>query len=109
MSKEKRCKCCYEKNLGIKPYCSKCQKVDISCFGDYTTGLSNSEIDKYLMRRANTEAITRIRERFNKIAGVNTVGVHQCEMCGKQMSLMYRHDVERFADVLFLGKGTYFD
>ena len=40
---------------------------------------------------------------FNKIAGCNTGVIVD------GYALMYREDVARFADQLFLGKKTYFD
>lgn len=109
MSILKRCQYCGEKILHINPYCSKCQNVDINNFGEYITGLTSFEIERYLGRRANTLATKRLVKKFNQAAGCNTVGVHTCESCGEQISLMYRWDVKRFADVVLLGKETYFD
>jgi hypothetical protein len=82
-------------------------KIDIKSYGDYRLGLTKEEIQFYLLCRAFQNNLRRkpevIFEKFNEIAGCNTCAVVQGKV------LMYRHDVERFADVLFEGKSTYFD
>jgi len=85
------------------------EKVDINEFGVYTHGLTGNEIKEYLKKRSGVTKIGNLYRKFLRIAGVNTVATCKCEFCGWEFSLMYRHDVERFADVLFLGKKTYFD
>ena len=90
--------------------------VDINEFGKYRLGLTRSEIKAYLAVRWNElvspkEKIKKIGElqylQFCKIAGVNICAV--IREGKKDISLMYRHDVERYADKLFLNKSTYFD
>lgn len=82
----------------------------LSCYGQFLQGLTNKEITEYLQVRANNLNIDSIYKKFNKIAGCNTVGMFVCPNCKKETILMYRHDVERIADVLFgKTKGTYFD
>lgn len=101
---KKRCKLCGTPNVGIKPFCTECSKVNISNFGDYMHGLAGEEIKTYISRRANTLSVARLYKKFVNIAGCNTMAV------GPQgQSLMYRHDVERFTDKLLLGKETYWD
>lgn len=78
-------------------------------YGKYRNGLTSEEIDDYLRMRANTVSIKKIRKKFYKIAGVNTVSSCICKECGHMEILLYRHDVLRFADQLFLGTKTYWD
>ena len=93
--------------------------VDIENYGIYKIGMTGEEIKEYLKDRYNSkEGNLGIRKRkylivfykkFNKIAGTNTCATIICPCCKKQIILMYRHDVERFANVLFEGIKTYFD
>jgi len=85
------------------------EKIDLEQCGIYQMGLTTSEIKEYLKKRAGITKLGRLYEKFNRIAGVNTVGAGRCEFCGKQFSLMYRHDVERFTNLLLKGIPTYFD
>jgi len=87
------------------------QVFDIYSYGDYRMGLTNKEIKDYLVIRHNDLKKIKIKKcsialfkKFCKIAGVNT-----CALGPNGEILMYRHDVQRFADVLFLNKPTYFD
>ena len=88
------------------------------------TKLSGEEIKKYLLNRWLTLDITKRRkllkkhkgtiekqllEIFYKIAGVNTAAVYKIPCCKKEFSLMYRHDIQRFSDKMFLGTTTYWD
>jgi hypothetical protein len=106
---KKQCKYCEEPIATGKPYCHKCTQPIINNIGKYTMGMTSEEIESYLGRRANTLSTKTLVNKFNKICGVNTMGVHICPKCGEHIALMYRHDVERFADVLFYRKQTYFD
>jgi len=87
------------------------KQIGIEYYGDYRLGLTTEEIKNYLLARAyifnfKEKNIDKLYKKFDEIAGVNTVAVHPN---GKD-SLMYRHDVLRFSDVLFKKtKGTYFD
>lgn len=89
--------------------------IDIYNFGKYVEGLTNNEIRHYLFLRykeKNNKKLSGTKKmylfkRFCKIAGANTVTGKFIN--GKLISLMYRHDVERFADVMFKNKLTYFD
>ena len=84
-------------------------KNNIEDYGKYRLGLTKEEIKKYLKMRANTNKLGGLYKKFCKIAGVNTVAIVTTDCCKKDIRLMYRWDVERFADVLFLNKPTYFD
>ena len=79
-------------------------KLDISNYGVYRLGLTSEEIICYLQARANKINIKRLYKKFNRIAGCNT-----CAVAPNGEHLMYRWDVERFADALFNGTATYFD
>lgn len=83
-------------------------------YGAYRHGLTDKEIDKYLRVRSRETKYSKysagqLRNKFNKIAGINTMAVVICEKCKKELVLMYRHDVLRFADQMFLGVPTYWD
>lgn len=84
-------------------------KLDLSSYGQFKGGLTSEEINNYLIARANTLNIKRLRKKFNEIAGVNTCTSYTCPKCGVCKSLMYRHDILRFVNVLFEGKSTFFD
>ena len=87
-------------------------QIDIEQFGIYLSGLTNEKIDQYIKERSghtNKRILKLLRGRFNKIAGINTMGVIETPCCKKSIVLMYRHDVKRFADQLFEGKRTYWD
>ena len=75
-------------------------------YGTYRIGLTAEEIKTYLKLRAGTTRLGDLYKRFCKIAGVNTVGVEWTrDRKGElhSISLMYRWDVNKFADNLFLG------
>lgn len=96
--------------IKAKFYLDENGEPEINLFGRYRSGLTNQEINDYLRARAGTVQVKTLRKKFNKIAGVNTGSSASCENCGYLQSLMYRHDVKRFADVLFgITNGTYFD
>jgi hypothetical protein len=78
--------------------------TDINEFGDYRLGLTGHEIEDYLYCRAPRRNQIKLRKDFVKVAGINTGAV-----TSTGMSLLYRHDVKRFADVVLLKKKTYFD
>ena len=82
---------------------------ELRSYGTYRLGLTREEIKDYLRARANKIRVEKLYKEFCKIAGVNTMGVYTCPDCGMHKSLMYRHDVKRFADVLFKGIPTYWD
>lgn len=82
----------------------KNNEIDIYDFGAYRYGLTTEEIDEYLRQRTGKKRVKLLHKKFSKIAGVNTMAV------GPQgQSLMYRHDVKRFADALLLNIPTYWD
>ena len=93
------------------------EKLNINQFGKYRLGLTNDEIKEWLKLRWNEilswrgKPIKRINkatwDKFWKIAGVNTMAV--IREGHKKITLMYRHDCERFTDKLYLNKETYFD
>jgi len=84
------------------------KKVDIEEFGIYRQGLTGAEIQEYLKKRAGVKEIGNLYKQFGKIAGANT-GMVVLDEFENRIYLMYRHDVERFAGVLFENKETYFD
>ena len=85
---------------------------DLTYYGDYLHGLDDEEITKYLLSRSiwsGNKKFQKMRVKallkiFNKIAGVNT-----CALTKDGKVLMYRHDVQRFADLMFDGTATYWD
>jgi hypothetical protein len=79
-------------------------KIDINEFGDYRAGLTGNEISDYLFCRAPRRNQIKLRKDFVKVAGCNTGA-----LTSTGVSLMYRHDVKRFADVVLLKKKTHFD
>jgi len=95
------------------------RQIDIDKFGEFRIGLSDKEINTYLKQRYNSYAnylglklmtkgeLKSLRKNFDKIAGVNTLGV--IFINGEDNGLMYRYDVKRFADLLFMGKSTLWD
>jgi len=87
----------------------KKDEVDLTYFGNYRMGLTDKEIKEYLKKRAGVNRLGSLYRQFTKIAGVNTGALVITDCCKKEVYLMYRHDVKRFADVLFLGTTTYFD
>jgi hypothetical protein len=78
--------------------------ADIEQFGEYREGLTGAEIKEYLHKRAPRRKIAKLIKQFSNIAGINTGAV-----TSTGQSLMYRHDVLRFADKVLLNKDTYFD
>lgn len=94
-------------------------KVDINSYGEFKHGVTDSEVEDYLRVRSGKMAIKTIEKKFNDIAGRNTAmlvtvegsifTVGDSEKTTVCVILNYRHDIERFADVLFEGKPTYFD
>ena len=89
--------------------------IDIYKFGKFKLGLTAEEIRVYLRERLNElnqfnvykKCPADVIRRFNKVAGINTMS---CKMIkGKLVPLMYRHDVERFANCIFCKTPTYFD
>ena len=84
------------------------KEIDIYSSGIFRGGLSSEEVNNYLIARSNKINIKKLRKKYDEIAGVNT-----CEVVcanGKSIILYFRHDVERFADVLFKKtKSTYWD
>jgi len=88
--------------------------LDIYNYGEYRRGLTNKEIDAHLRVRAiGTKyakySTKQLRNKFSKIAGVNTGAFVTCPICQKPISLMYRSDVERFVDQMFYGIPTFWD
>lgn len=89
---------------------------DINQYGIYRQGLDSKEIKRYLKILSKTTALIRFSKlttkelyrKFVKIAGVNTMALVTLPD-GTVNSLMYRHDVLRFANCLFLNKPTFWD
>ncbi len=77
---------------------------DITNYGHYRLGLTSDEINEYLRTRTRKKNITILRQKFNKVAGVTTMALGP-----EGQILMYRHDVQRFTNVVLLNKPTYFD
>lgn len=83
-------------------------KIDLNNYGDYRLGLTMDEVDTYLRSRAKGTKYSKwstkqLRKRFSNIAGINTMAVID------EQVLMYREDAQRFADLMLLGKETYWD
>ena len=84
--------------------------IDIYDYGKYLVGLTEEEIRIYLKikaglsKRASGNALLK---KFWKIAGANTCGM--IEENSEQVTLMYRHDVERFTNKLLHKVETYWD
>ena len=95
--------------ITTKVSCVKCHLYekygrDLQDLGHYKAGLTNEEIEDYIKERNKGKMTKTIMKKFQKIAGINTVGVGP-----EGQSLMYRWDVKRFADQMFDGKPTYWD
>ena len=92
--------------------------LDFYTMGQFRVGLTGPEIkcalsqiqkDKRIPQQYRKLKIEKLMEKFNTIAGINTVGVFSCPICKERISLLYRHDAVRFADKLFFDKKTYWD
>lgn len=89
--------------------------IKIEDYGKYKRGMTGGEIKQYLKERAQELGLKGYKtislwSKFCKIAGPgNTMAIETTDCCKKEIGLMYRSDVERFADVMFLNKPTYFD
>jgi len=88
--------------------------IDLNEYGTFRMGLTNEEIKIYLRQRAKGTKFSKystiaLEKKFNKIAGINTVSAYICPKCNKTTLLMFRCDVERFANNLFLNADTYWD
>ena len=79
------------------------EKIDLENYGQFRIGLTDNEIKEYLKNRANTTCLGNLYKKFCNIAGVNAMGVEHCPCCNRMYVLMYRWDVERFANQLFGG------
>jgi argonaute-like protein implicated in RNA metabolism and viral defense len=82
---------------------------DTKNYGVYKFGMTSEEIKKYLKAINIKYKIKNTYKKFCKIAGINTMALIKSPCCNKEISLMYYHDVERFARALFVGTPTYFD
>ena len=80
------------------------KQIQLDHYGDYRQGLTGDEIKDYLRVRANTLNVERIYKKFSDIAGCNT----GCATPDGKF-LMYRWDVERFANKLFNNEETHWD
>lgn len=74
----------------------KTGELDLENYGEYRMGLTGQEIETYIKARAKKLEVKKLVNKFYDIAGVNTMAVSP-----NGESLMYRHDVKRFSDVLF--------
>lgn len=96
--------------------------IDIDKYGIFKLGLTKEEIQNYLKDRyeylvrerfVSVRAYKKVEDvykKFDKVAGVNTCAAVKCPVCNKMISIMYYHDVSRFANVVFgITKDTYFD
>lgn len=80
-------------------------EINIDDYGVYRMGLTAEEIKIYIQARRRHTKVSKLIKRFYDIAGCNTMA-----MTPDGRSLMYRHDVKRFADILFgESNSTYFD
>jgi len=93
-----------------KFYTTKEGELDLAHYGQYKMGLTTNEIKDYLIVRSGKLNIEKLYKKFVDISGVNTVAIYTCPDCKKKTVLIYRHDVQRFSNVLFgITKETYFD
>jgi hypothetical protein len=96
--------------------------IDIDKYGIFKIGLTREEIQMYLKDRyeylvregfssvKSYKKIADVYKKFDKVAGVNTCAAVKCPHCFKLISVMYYHDVLRYANVVFgITKDTYFD
>ncbi|KKL58991.1 hypothetical protein LCGC14_2219810 [marine sediment metagenome] len=84
-------------------------KINLRYYGTYRMGLLDKEIKIYLRQMArgtkySKYSTSQLIRKFHTIAGCNTMAI-----APTGESLMYRHDVSRFADKMFCGIPTYFD
>jgi hypothetical protein len=82
------------------------EELDLSTYGLYRLGLTDKEVENYIKARCMLPQYKKFKNTIKKFwerAGVNTMVIVDGKI------LMYRHDVLRYADKLFLGKETYFD
>ncbi len=87
-------------------------KLSLASFGVYNRGLTKEEIVEYLKARANKLSIKKELKQFNELLSGSTCGsttVFNAKGKKEIKLLIYRHDVERFADVVFDNIPTYFD
>ena len=84
-------------------------KPNLYRYGKFMAGLTGEEITNYVRVRANKWNVDKLVKSFAGIAGCNTGGIYICQKCGKEDFLMYRHDVQRFADKLLEDRNTYWD
>jgi hypothetical protein len=82
---------------------------DIRNYGKYRLGLTSDEVKDYILVRAIQKGYKlkasnkKLFDKYYKIAGVNTCAVVD------DIVLAYRHDVLRFAEVMFNNVETYWD
>lgn len=90
----------------------KMKIIDLTFYGKYRMGLTEEEIKEYLKKRAGVKRLGNLYNKFCRVADANTMsGEFEYDRNGKRqlVSLMYRHDVQRFADLMFDRTPTYFD
>ena len=86
--------------------------MDIYKFGRRKIGLDRGEIREYLWLRAKDCGLrgyskgSLFRQFIQRMGGGHT---HPMDKKQPHITLTYRHDVERFADAIFMNKPTYFD
>lgn len=95
----------------IVNYKGKYKDLNIEWYGNYRLGLTGKEIKQYLKVKCELPQYkkkfkysSKLYNEFVKIMGINTVAVGP-----EGQNLTYRHDIERFAGVLFDRKKTYLD
>jgi len=88
-------------------YFDEAGRPNINQFGIYRLGLTGEEVNIYLQVRAGRCGAKKLSRRFWKLFGWGTRPLVICR--GESIPLVYRHDVERFADAMFIGLKTYFD
>ena len=85
-------------------------KIQLNDYGEFRMGLTDEEIKDYIRVRANKYRIETLYKKFIEISCCNTMTSCYCDNCRRCLILMYRWDVERFADILFgLSSSTYLD
>lgn len=82
-------------------------KPDIYSYGVFKAGITTSEMDDYIRVRLNSMNIKKVRAKINDMFIGSTCPIASFD--DKSVGLMYRHDVERFADAVIDKIPTYFD
>lgn len=91
--------------IKAKFYFDKWEEPILEHYGEYRVGITDEELEDYLRARSGKVNIEKLIKKYWDVAGCNT-----CGLTSDSRVLHYRHDVQRYSDVLFGKiKSTYFD